>query len=149
MIHNLYVPVAGLAIVLGYLVRELRNGRVGSWERVLAASIPAALLVGGMLSIARNLNEEWPVVSSRRARAYLADVQRLYPKLSADTVLYFERTGDPDWPWFTEGGNLYRLYYREANLLTLFGDRGEEIPIGTGRTLVRLREKNGRLVPSF
>ncbi|MBI2822761.1 MAG: hypothetical protein HYX74_11115 [Acidobacteria bacterium] len=144
MLHNLYLPVVGLGLVVGTCAREwgLQSARART-TGVLAALV---LVTCGINNIISSLRDSWPVTTSRKAQTYLEDLQRLYPKLPAGAILYFEKTGDPDWPWLVDVGNLYRLYYRDPSLVTLFGDYGQPVPqAGPAQTLLRLCEVNGHL----
>lgn len=147
MLHNLYLPVVGLSLMVGYIMKEyLRGDRFRS--RVLAVFVSVPLIVAGAYAVHEDSKEIWPVTTSRMARTYLQDVQRLHPELPSRAILYFEKTGNPEWPWLTDRGNLYRLYYGRPDLRVLFGDYDQLVPaVNPIETLIRLGESKGHLVP--
>jgi hypothetical protein len=148
MLHNLYVPSAGLAIAAGHFLR-VRLGKDRRWLNMVAAvAVPAILILGGVHYIAYKLEMSWPVSSARAAWEYLEDLRQHHPELPQGAILYFERTGDPNWPFLTGGGDLFRVFYMDETLQTIYADYEQRIPdVDRRATVLRFRETNGNLVP--
>jgi hypothetical protein len=142
MLHNLYVPVVGLAIVVGEFVRT-------NLRRLATLAVPAVLIVAGIHYIVSDREVSWPTTTARAASMYLEDVQRFHPVFPKGAVLYFESTGMPDWPFLTGGGDLFRVFYGDRTLVTIFGDNGEAPPAinRSARPVFRFREMDGMLLP--
>ena len=149
MRHNLYVPVVGLGIVVGEFVRVRWRQAGGRLNKLAALTIPVMLVVAGIDYTSASFKDSWPTTSSRAANKYLEDVQRVPPKLPKGAILYFERTGMPDWPFLTGGGDLFRVFYGDQTLVTMFGDNGEKVPSAgyPGGAVFRFRERDGMLIP--
>lgn len=150
MLHNLYVPVAGLGIAVGEFVRVRFERGKGSFNKFVALAIPALFVAAGIHYVSFSLEAGWPTTTSRQAKKYLEDVQRLRPELPKGAVLYFESTGNRDWPYLTAGGDVFRVFYGDDTLVTVFGDYEQEVST-VGRpsnTVLRFRESSGKLILS-
>jgi hypothetical protein len=143
-LHNLYVPAAGMGIAVGHFVRVRWRQNSGKFNRVAAVAIPAVFIVAGIHHISFTIQTSWPVTSARAAKSYLADVQKSHPEFPKGAILYFERTGNREWPFLTGAGDLFRVFYMDHTLVTIYGDYEQPPPRGM---VFRFREKNGGLFP--
>jgi hypothetical protein len=148
MLHNLYLPVVGLSILVGQFTRTHWHSG-GRLDRVLAVSIPALLVAAGVQYISFSLKEGWPTTSARMGKNYLEDVQQRYPELPRGAILYFHKTGDTHWPYFTAAGDLFRAFYGDSSLITLFGDYEQSPPpAGFPRPVIRFHKTDDGLIPT-
>lgn len=146
MHHNLYMPAIGIGIVVGDFVSRYSSAPVTRRRRLALWLVPTVLTMGGIIASRANQKGAWPVRSAWTARTYLEDLRRLFPTLSSGTVLYFEKTGNREWPWLTDAGNMFRLFYNDPGLVTLFGDYGHDPrTVAPDRNLIRLRQAGGHL----
>jgi 4-amino-4-deoxy-L-arabinose transferase-like glycosyltransferase len=148
MPHNLYVPAVGISLIVGnYSLIQWRRRTRG--RRFLAMTVPAVLVVMGVHAVQRQQDDGWPTSQARALRAYLDDVVRLYPTLPEGTILYFEKTGDPGFPYAAGRGDVFRVYYGRPELATVFADHGQEISnVAANQTVIRLQKVDGHLAPS-
>jgi hypothetical protein len=140
MLHNFYVPAVGMALVVGEFVR----GR-----RFPALLVPALLVSVGVYYLATDLDISWPTTTARAANRYLEDVKRFHHRFPKGAIQYFETTGMPNWPFLTGGGDLFRVFYGDQSLVTMFGDYGHAAPESRRRNppIFRFRETDGTLLP--
>jgi hypothetical protein len=150
MLHNLYVPTVGLGIVVGAFVRIRAQQENHRLKRFMAPGVLAIVVAAGIYYVSFSLEAGWPTTSARAASKYLMDIQNIRSTFPKGAILYFERTGMPDWPFLTRGGDLFRVFYGDETLVTMFGDYGQAVPdnAASDRTVFRFREINGTLLPS-
>ena len=150
MLHNLYVPTVGLGMIVGAFVRVRAQQDSRRLKRFMAPCVLAIVVAAGIHYISFSIESGWPTTTARAASKYLMDIQYFRSTFPKGSILYFERTGMPDWPFLTRGGDLFRVFYQDETLVTMFGDYGQAAPSNedSGRTVFRFREINGSLLPS-
>lgn len=134
MEHNLYVPLAGLAIALGIALEEgsgsagagcLRPGMAGAVLAVAAL----ALTLSTWLQAGFNARESWVGQGSRITEAALASMQRYYPALPRGALVYMlPTTVRGNVAWYFDSGGLFRVFYDDPALRMLFADSGHKLP---------------------
>jgi hypothetical protein len=149
MLHNLYVPAIGLGILVGEFVRVRWHKENRTFKRFASIAVFSIVVAAGVHYVSISIEGGWPTTTSRAANKYLEQVQRFRPNLPKGAILYFDTTGMPDWPFLTGGGDLFRVFYRDDTLITMFGDYGQKVPdsgYSEGKVF-RFREMDGRLLP--
>ena len=148
MLHNLYLPVFGIAFLSAYWISR-RSFEKSRLVRFMVVAIPITLALGGMNITMDLVERDWTFTTARQSRQYLADIQNMFPQLPKGSTLFLEKTGNPEWPWLLEGGNIVRFFYDDPNLKVLFGDYGYTLNFSICRNnVVCVREQGGRLVQS-
>jgi hypothetical protein len=128
MRHNLYVPVLGLSLVAGLITQEVHSWirrRSRSWAIAILVWLLAAYITSAAVAVHSYWKKAWPVQTSVAAENALADLARLRPERSQVSTLYFLDNHRDDLIWLFEGGNLFRLFYGDASLRTLFEQSGQ------------------------
>lgn len=131
MRHNLYVPLVGVAAVMGIaaqlgttLLRRRRPGMV----RAASTCLFVMFFASSALGVYNNLRFSWPARASHVAQNSLSDLQSVHPVLPANATLYLVDNNDEETFFLFEGGNLFRVFYGSSKLNILFGSRGQALP---------------------
>jgi hypothetical protein len=133
MRHNLYVPLLGVSAIMGLAVNHVYNCARSRGRRLAKAWLVyfcAAYVTGSALAGVGYRRHGWPVKASVAAENSLNDMMKAHPTLPPETTLYFLDNRRDDLIWFFEGGNLFRIFYRDSALRTLFQQSGDELPPG-------------------
>lgn len=133
MKHNLYMPVAALALAVALLTDEAqqREGRMRALTRlplgwVLAS---ASLVLTTAFLLPGELKYSWVGEASDIARNSLDTVKRAYPTLPSDSVIYLLPTQVKGvTAWYFQQGALFNLFYRDRSLRMRFADQGASLP---------------------
>ena len=127
MRHNLYIPLVGVAALMGIAV-QFAHICVEGTRAWTAKAVPLCLFAmffaSGALAIHNNLLYSWPARASRVAENSLRDLKRAHPILPADATLYLVDNNDEDIFFLFEGGNLFRLFYDINKPNVVFQSRG-------------------------
>ncbi len=119
MRHNLYIPLVGVAAVMGiacqYTYRWMAQKSARA-AKVIAVCIFGAFLASSGLAVYNNLEYSWPARCSLVAETSLRDFQRAHPSLPSPATVYFVDNKDENIFFYFEGGNLFRLFYPGTSL---------------------------------
>jgi len=131
MRHNLYIPLVGLAAVVGVAVREV-YARAGKRHPQVAraglAYLFAALIAADAFAVKSHLDYSWPAKASLVAENYLNDLKKAHPVLPRHATLFFPANNVDDLVFYFEGGNLFRIFYHDQTFRCLFAQRGDVLP---------------------
>lgn len=123
MQHNLYFPLFGAALVFGASARGLLQQHYS----VALLILPFAFVFSTGVGVHNNRHNSWPVTASRTSAEFLATFQStIAGGLDCNTAVLVSRTGDPDLPWYTDGGNLFRVFGPCRDLKVYFEDLGQQ-----------------------
>jgi hypothetical protein len=132
MHHNLYVPVAGLALVFGAWMHEAVWRLETGGRRWAHTAIPAFVLVYMVAVFFHNLDavkHSWIAEASTIAETSLRDLQKLRPVIPDGTTIYvIDKSSLGGLRWFYDYGSLIRLFYPSKSLNIQFVDRGGPFP---------------------
>jgi hypothetical protein len=134
MNHNLYVPLVGLALLMGAWLDRVAgsftavDGASGRWIiAAFAAACMAAVFYNSQLA-AKN---SWIAEASTIAETSLRDLKMLRPTLPEGATLYFvDKSPIPrgGLQWFYDYGSLFRLFYPVQSLDVHFIEHGGRMP---------------------
>jgi len=145
--YYLFLPVAGLSVVLGSAFTWLHD-RIHQYRPILAAAV-VVLLFGGVLysthpTIQGNIRHNTLLgASSAIASNTLSDLKALYPVLPKDATIYFSDSISP-LGWHHDFGGLIRMAYGTDDISAVYASNGDLLP-PESQALV-LDVQNGRLV---
>lgn len=123
MHHNLYFPLLGVALVFGAFARDLLRAQHSVTLLILSVVFVFSTATG----VHNNRHDSWPVTASRTSAEFLAIFQSTIARgLDCNTAVLVSRTGDPDLPWYTDGGNLFRVFGPCRDLKVYFEDLGQQ-----------------------
>jgi hypothetical protein len=135
----LYIPLFGLALAFGIVVRNLRDLAPGKARPIFGLALLIALIIPVLFST--RVQTRSYIASSDSSyqsdllQSCLNDVKSAHPKLPPQATLYFL-------PAFEEGvsaalsappidhGELFSLYYPDTRLVALFAHKGQYLPVG-------------------
>jgi hypothetical protein len=134
MVHYLYLPIFGIALIFGSIAESAF--RLRFFTGGFRPAVPAFLLVvWGVSNVAacstlttRNLADSWVSNGSRIAQQSLADLRSTRPRLQPGTTLFFLKSNEKDLPWFFDTGGMFQVFYGEPSVRSLFADRGARLP---------------------
>jgi len=134
MHHNLYVPLVGLALVMGIWLDGLAERFVIAGRRPARRAVPVFVAVSIAAVFFHNqvaLKDSWIAVASSVAETSLQDLKELRPTLPDGASLYII-DGSPvprgELQWFYDYGSLFRLFYSEDSLDVQFIGRDAQLP---------------------
>jgi hypothetical protein len=144
--HNLYLPMLGLSWIFAQCAGEAR--RVNRFGAVLAGAI--VVVVAG--ATARNAmavrQSSWMAVGSKITENCLADIRRIQPPITSNTLLYIEESRGEKIAWHFDSGQFPGTLLSDRSIRMRFWDDGRAAPTGkmleTGR-VVLLKYIDGRL----
>jgi hypothetical protein len=122
MHHNLYVPLVGLALLMGDWLDGVveRFAVAGRAARRWVIPVFAAIFMVAVFFHNRDaVKHSWIGEASIIAETSLQDLKRLRPTLPDGTTLYIiDRSPTPrgDLHWFYDYGSLFRLFYQAKSL---------------------------------
>jgi hypothetical protein len=132
MNHNLYVPIAGFALVLGNWMDEILDRFAGRRKAALRFATAAFVIVTLAAVLFHNLQaarHSWIAQASSIAETSLKDLKRLRPVLPDGATLFFvDRSPLGSLRWYYDYGSLVRLFYAAKELKIHFVDRGYSLP---------------------
>jgi len=123
MQHNLYFSVFGLSLLFGVFVRRILETR---WKFIVPSIVLAYMFSTGV-GIANNRHISWPVTSARTSKQLLerfTDAARSQRFCESGHIL-IARTGNPDFVWYSDGGNLFRVFGPCPEIKVYFEDLGQ------------------------
>ncbi|MBI4481449.1 MAG: hypothetical protein HY652_01030 [Acidobacteria bacterium] len=124
--HHLYLPMVGLALAAGTLVR-------GPWplqRQARAGALLAAFVLATALHVVRYMEFSWVSHGSRVAQDALRQVRERHPALPKGAILHILPSVEKDIVWYFDNGKLFSLFYDDPTLRVSFGDRGDRLPEG-------------------
>jgi len=132
MNHNLYIPLAGLALVFGEWLHETLDQFADHGRTWIRKAIAAYILVFGVAVFYHNLQavrNSWVAAASTIAETSLRDLKSLRPTLPDGATLYFvDKSSLGSLRWYYDYGSLIRLFYPAKSLNIQFIDRGYKLP---------------------
>jgi hypothetical protein len=132
MHHNLYMPLAGLALVFGDWLHGIleRFETVGRAWACTAVSAFVIVFIGAVFF--HNLDavkHSWIAEASTIAETSLQDLKRLRPTIPDGTTIYvIDKSSLGGLRWYYDYGSLIRLFYASKSLNVQFIDRGGPLP---------------------
>ncbi len=126
MHHNLYFSLLGLSLVMGKFLTAVLETRF----RLLAPVFALAFMFSTVVGVANKRHSSWPVRSARISRQLLEHFQvaaRSGQVCESGEVL-IGRTGEPDFVWYSDGGNLFRIFGPCPKINVYFEDLGQTPP---------------------
>jgi len=126
MHHNLYFSLLGLALLFGEFLTAVLETRV----RVLAPVVALIFIFSTAVGVANKRHNSWPVTSARIAKQLLEDF-RLAARsrgICETRGVVIARTGIPDFVWYSDGGNLFRVFGPCPEIEVYFEDLGQTSP---------------------
>ncbi len=134
MHHNLYVPLVGLALLMGDWLNGLVE-RFAVKSRVMSGAAVASFVVVFIAAVffhnQRAVKDSWIAEASTIAEHSLKDLRMLRPMLPDGTTIYIvDRSQTPrgDLHWFFDYGSLFRLFYPASHLNVQFIGRRGRLP---------------------
>jgi hypothetical protein len=157
MHHYLYVPLVGLALLVGAWLdrvsRHFADAGKGSARWIIPAFV-ATCTAAVLFHNWHAAKNSWIAEASVIAEASLKEMKKLHPVLPEGTTLYIiDKSPSPrgDVPWFYDHGGLFRLFYPVQSLDVRFIGPGGRLPTRnamTGNAIIlefdgfRLRESH-------
>lgn len=134
--HNLYVPLLGLAIIVGYFFRDAdvfaRKVKIIRPEFLYIYAIFLAIF-----SIVTNQEifeaTNWRIYYEKVARNTITDMKILHPRLAPGTILYLLRSSEVQIPWIAYDGKLFNLFYGDKSIKSMFEERDHALPVKEAR----------------
>ncbi|MBI4481450.1 MAG: hypothetical protein HY652_01035 [Acidobacteria bacterium] len=141
--HHLYLPMVGLALATGTLVR-------GPWslqQQARGGVLLATFVLATALHVIRYMELSWVTQGSRVAKDSLRYVQERHPSLPKGATLHVLPSGEQNIAWYFDNGKLFSIFYRDPTLRMTFADRGEWLPVESWRDprILVFRFANSRL----
>lgn len=140
-IHNMYIPLIGVAWIAGLFVDRLTAYIAAKRPYAPVEYLWASLFFVIMLSLLVNQDifktKDWRPYYERVARNCIEGLQRLHPTLAPNTILHF-LPSDESLNWFLYNGKMINVFYNDASLRSQFGDRDAlpEEAMARGRALI-------------
>ncbi len=134
-VHNLYLPAAGLALVVGLFWGHLTAvSRETRWIRPTQLHACGAALVLVSLIVNQGIFEDanWRPHWERVAKTWVDETRRLLPSLTPPPEIFVARTPESD-AWNLYRGELLRVFYRQPALKVQFDDAGGSFPLEAAR----------------
>jgi hypothetical protein len=125
--QNYYVNIATVAISILIAAAISNSGKVA--PTLVGIGIPIYLVIS-VINIQYQEKHIWVTRRAEIAETALNDIQALHPTLPENAILYFKGTGEDEY-WAYNFGDLFKLYYHNNDLGTLF-EKKSSLPTGTG-----------------
>jgi hypothetical protein len=148
MPYYLFLPVAGLSLVVGVVLTGLYDW-TARWRQQILGGVVVVLLLGGVLVVtARSIradieNNALLGGSSRLAWNTLNDLKTSHPNLPVGITLYFMDAHEP-LAWHHDFGGLIRMAYPGGTFSTLYHTNGDRLFPDAGNVFV-YEVRDGRL----
>ena len=124
--HNLYLPMVGLSWIFAQCVSEIRS--MSRFGPLLAGAI-VVLATGATLRNALAVRDSsWMAVGSRITQECLADIQRIQPPISSNTLLYVEESKGEKIAWHFDSGQFPGTLLADRSIRMRFWDDGRPAP---------------------
>jgi hypothetical protein len=132
MNHNLYIPIVGLALLMGeWLARVIDYFPSDSllWPRTAVSSFVFVFMVAVLFHNWRAAKDSWIAQASTIAETSLQDLKRMRPVLpDGATLCFVDRSSLGTLRWYYDYGSLVRLFYPSRSLAARFVDSGHPLP---------------------
>ncbi len=124
MHHNLYVPLAGLALLMGAWLDGVveRFAAAGTaYGRYVVPAFATVFMAAVFLHNQRAVKESWIAQASIIAETSLQDLKTLRPTLPDGATLYvINKSPVGGLQWYYDYGSLFRLFYPAKSLYVRF-----------------------------
>ncbi|HEY2932293.1 MAG TPA: glycosyltransferase family 39 protein [Acidobacteriota bacterium] len=121
MQHNLYIPLLGVALLAGVFVSEVVRTK---FKYVLAPAM-AIFVFSTFTGVLNNRVNSWPVTSSRTSARLLKEFHAAIPGgFDCGTALLVGVPENSDLIWYTDSGNLFRVFGPCRDLKVYFHSSG-------------------------
>ncbi|MFB3904619.1 MAG: hypothetical protein ACE15E_14310 [Acidobacteriota bacterium] len=126
MHHNLYFSLLGLSLVVGQFSRTILDACFKVLLPVLAFGFMFSTVVG----VTNERHTSWPVKSARVSKQLLERFQEAAARhgVCQSGRVLIGRTGEPDFVWYSDGGNLFRVFGPCPDIEVYFEDLGQTPP---------------------
>lgn len=150
--HNMYLPLVGISWIFSQAINDLADKVqfIGARFRFAALGMPVLILY--LWGVSENAlfarTSSWMAGGSRIAKDCLADLNRMYPYIPHDTLIYIETSGRKEVVWYFDSGSLAATFYRDPTIKMRFSDDGLPPPgpeLVLSRKVIVLRYMDGRL----
>jgi len=117
--QNYYVNISivGISLLIGVVINSF--GKQAQFPAILFMIFCVLLSIMNVRYQEKHL---WVTHRAILARTALRDIKLLHPNLPDNAILYFSGTGEEEY-WAYNFGDLFKLYYGNNQLATLFADR--------------------------
>jgi hypothetical protein len=134
--HNLYVPLLGLAVILGYFFRdaEIFAKKVNIIRPEFLYVYAVCLALVSMITNQQIFQEtNWRTYYEKVARNTITDMKALHPRVPSDTTLYLLRSSEVQIPWIAYNGKLFNVFYNDKSIHSLFEEKDQALPLKEAR----------------
>jgi len=135
MHHNLYVPLAGLALLIGSWLNEMVVRFANrAWGRWIVPAFAAVCMAAVLFHNLQAVKNSWIAEASTIAETSLKDLKELRPTLpDGATLVIVDKSPVPrgELQWFYDYGTLFRLFYSAKSLDVHFVGRDGQLPGGS------------------
>lgn len=131
-IHNIYVPLAGLAIAVGIFFDDFSQLlKDTKWFRPEMIYLYALAVVFSSLLVNQEifLKIGWRTHYEKMARGAVTGLKNLHLNLTHDSVLYILRSHVLEFPWYVFDGLYFNFYFNDPMLTTRFQQWNEPFPM--------------------
>lgn len=151
--QNLYVPLLGLAWIFSQSMAEGKQllERIFSGSRLawwMLISVVFVLLWVTGLNAALVRRTSWMAAGSQVTKNCLEDLQRMYPRIPSNSLIYIENNREENIAWHFDSGRLAATFYQDPSIRMRFSDDGLPHPsramLDSGKVFV-LRYLDGHL----
>jgi hypothetical protein len=117
--QNYYVNISivGISLLIGVAINSF--GKQAQFPAIVFVVFCVLLSIMNVRYQEKHL---WVTHRAALARTALQDIKLLHPNLPDNATLYFSGTGEEEY-WAYNFGDLFKLYYGNNRLATLFADR--------------------------
>jgi hypothetical protein len=129
--HNLYVPLLGLALIIGCFFHDVtifaKQIRILRPEFLYGYSI---LLMIASLYVNQNifLQTNWRLYYEKIAKNIVHDMKLLHPTLHKNLTLYLLRSSEVQIPWIAYDGRLFNVFYDDDSIKSMFEEWEQPFP---------------------
>ncbi|MBI1746765.1 MAG: hypothetical protein HYR55_09275 [Acidobacteria bacterium] len=125
-VHNLYVPLVGIALIVGLFVERFSTLLSRKIPRAPTEYVWTALFSVLLFSVIFNqqifINRDWRPYYEKVAKNCIRDLQPLFPTLPPNTILYFLQLND-NLHWLLYNGKMVNVFFHDSSIRVKFSDR--------------------------
>ena len=148
--YYLYLPLAGVSLIVGFTLEEIRQSVFRQWHGV-AATLICLLLGADMIAVRREVRNEIqydPAKGGTSESAYqaLVEVKRLHPTIPRGSTIYVFNPEDLKTYWDYGKDALFKEFYNDPSLQVLYYSVGDPMPQRLDGSVIVLTYRNHHLV---
>jgi hypothetical protein len=129
--HNIYLPVAGLAIAAGVFIEDFSKLiKQSGWIRPEFLYLYAVTIVISSLIVNQEIFTKinWRTNYEKIAKSSIEGLHELHPRLPKGSVLYMIRSPVPAYPWLIYDGLFFKIFRKDPSLTVRFQEWNEPFP---------------------